>query len=58
MANFQLFFLIQGTGDSPTEPDPKNRAGDKDVGSTVRPVFSRLLVPAEPGHYRARTRPS
>jgi hypothetical protein len=27
MATFQLFFLVQGTGGSPTGPDPENRAG-------------------------------
>jgi len=27
MANFQLFFSVQGTGGSPTGPDPENRVG-------------------------------
>ena len=30
MANFQLFFSVQGTGGSPTGPDPENRGGDQD----------------------------
>jgi len=57
MATFQLFFSVQGTGGSPTGPDPENRVGDQDVGSSGRPVSSGLQVPSEPGHCRARTRP-
>jgi len=57
MANFQLFFSVQGTSDSPMGPDPKNRVGDQDSGSPGRPVSSRLQVPSEPGHCRAKTRP-
>jgi len=57
MATFQLIFLVQGTGDSPTGPDPENRVGDQDIGSPDRPVSSGLQVPGEPGHCRARTRP-
>jgi len=45
MANFQLFFSVQGTGGSPTGPDPENRVGDQDVGSPGRPVSSGLQVP-------------
>ena len=56
MATFQLFFLVQGTGGSPTGPDPQNRVGDQDTGSSGRPVSSGLQVPGEPGHCRARTR--
>ena len=34
MATFQLFFfLVQGTGGSPTGPDPENGVGDQDNGS-------------------------
>ena len=44
-------FSVQGTGGSPTGPDPENRVGDQDTGSP-----GRLQVPGEPGHYRARTR--
>jgi len=59
MATFQLFsFLVQGTGGSPTGPDPENRVGDQDTGSPSRPVSSGLQVPGEPGHCRARTRPT
>jgi len=38
-------------------PDPKNRVGDQESGSPGMPVSSRLQVPGEPGHCRARTRP-
>ena len=49
-------FSVQGTGGSPTEPDPENRVGDQGIGSQGRPVSSGLQVPGEPGHCRARTR--
>jgi len=52
-----FFFSVQGTGGSPTEPDPENRVGDQDIGVPDRPVSSGLQVPGEPGHCRARTRP-
>jgi hypothetical protein len=45
---FQLFFSVQGTGDSPTGPDPENRVGKQDTGSPGRPVSSGLQVPGEP----------
>jgi len=53
-----IVFSVQGTGDSPTGPDPENRAGDQDTGSPSRPLSSGLQVPGEPGpgHCRARTR--
>jgi len=54
MANFQFFFSVQETGDSPTGPDPENRVGDQDIGSPGKPVSSGLQVPGEPGHCRAR----
>ena len=50
-------FLVQGTGGSPTGPDPENRVDDQDIGSPGRPVSSGLQVPGEPGHCCARTRP-
>jgi len=56
MATFQLFFSVQGTGGSPTGPDPENRVGDQDIGSPDRPVSSGLQLSGEPGHCRARTR--
>jgi len=56
MANFQLFFLVKGSGGSLTGPDPENRVGDQDNGSPGGPVSSGLQVPGEPGHCRARTR--
>ena len=52
MANFQLFFSVQGTGGSPMGPDAENRVGDKDIGSPRRPVSSGLQVFGEPGHCR------
>ena len=57
MANFQLFFSVQGTGGSPTWPDPENRVSDQDTGSPDRPVSSGLQVPGESGHCHARKRP-
>ena len=51
-------FSVQRTGDSPTGPDPENRVGNQDIGSPGRPVSSGLQVPGEPGHCRARTRPT
>jgi hypothetical protein len=41
-------FSVQGTGGSPTGPDPENRVGDQDVRSSGRPVSSDLQVPSEP----------
>jgi len=55
--NLSIVFSVQGTGGSPTGPDPENRVGDQDIGSPDRPVPSGLQVPGEPGHYCARTRP-
>ena len=52
-----ICFLVQGTGGSPTVPDPENRARDQDTGNPGRPVSSGLQVPGKPGHCRARTRP-
>ena len=60
MATFQLLFncfSVQGTGGSPTGPDPENRVGDQNIGSPGRPVSSGSQVPGEPAHCRARTRP-
>jgi hypothetical protein len=45
---FKCFFLVQGTGGSPTEPDPENRVGDQDTISPGRPVASGLQMPGEP----------
>ena len=52
-----IVFSGQGTGGSPTGPDPEKRVGDQDIGSPGRPVSSGLQVPGEPGNCRARTRP-
>ena len=56
MAAFQLFFLVQRTGGSPMGPNPENRVGDQNTGSSDRPVSSGLKVLGEPGFCRARTR--
>ena len=50
-------FSVQGTGGSPTGPDPENRVGDQDIGNPGRPVSSGLQVPGEPGHCRTRSSP-
>jgi len=55
--DLSIIFSVQGTGGSPTGPDPENRVGDQDIGSPGRPVSSGLQVPGKPGHCRARTRP-
>ena len=56
MATFQMFFSVQGTGGSPTGPDPENRVGDQENGSPGRQVSSGLQVPSELGNCHARTR--
>ena len=55
--DLSIVFSVQGTSGGPTEPDPENRVGDQDIGSSYRPVSSGLQVPGEPGHCRARTTP-
>ena len=47
--DLSIVFSVQGTGGSPTGPDPENRVGDQDTGSPGRPVSSELQVPGEPG---------
>jgi hypothetical protein len=46
--SLSIVFTIQGTGGSPTGPDPENRVGDQDTGSPGRPVSSGLQVAGEP----------
>ena len=55
--DLSIVFSVQGTGGSPTGPDPESRVGDQDTGSSGRPVSSGLQVPGEAGNCRARTRP-
>ena len=55
--DLSIVFSVQGTGGSPTGPDPENRVCDQDIGSPGRPVSSGLQVPGETGRCRARTRP-
>ena len=52
-----IVFSVQGIGASLMGQDLENGVGDQDIGSPVTPVSSRLQVPGEPGHCRARTRP-
>ena len=52
-----IVFSDQGTGGSSKGPDPENRVGDQDAGSSGRPVSFGLQAPGEPGHCCARTRP-
>ena len=48
--DLSIVFSVQGTGGSPTRPDPENRVGDQDTGSPGMPVPSGSQVPDEPGH--------
>jgi hypothetical protein len=45
--SLSIVFSVQGTGGSPTGPDPENRVGGGDTGSPGRPVPSGLQVPGE-----------
>ena len=56
--DLSIALSVQGTGGSPTGPDPENRVGDQDTGSPGRPFSSGLQVPGEPEHCRARIRPA
>jgi len=50
MATFQLFsFSVQGTGGSPTGPDPENSVGDQDIGRPGGPVSSGCKCPVSRG---------
>jgi hypothetical protein len=40
--SLSIVFLVQGTGGSPTGPDPESRVGDQVIGSPGRPVSSGL----------------
>ena len=55
METFQ-FSSVQGKGCSQTGPDPENREGDQDNGSSGRLVSAVLQVTGEPGCCHARTR--
>jgi hypothetical protein len=46
--SLSIIFSVQGTGGSPTGPDPENRVCDQDIGSPGRPVSSGLQVPGVP----------
>jgi hypothetical protein len=49
--SLSIVYSVQGTGGSPTGPDPENRAGDQDTGSPGRPVSSGLQVPDKPSSW-------
>ena len=51
MTTFHWFFSVQGTGSSPTGPNPENRLGDPGIGSP-RPFSSSLQVLGESGYCR------
>jgi hypothetical protein len=38
--SLSIVFSVQGTGGSPTGPDPENRVGDQNIGSSSRPISS------------------
>ena len=42
-------FSVQGTGGSPTGPDPENKVGDQDIRSLGKPVSSGLQVSVSRG---------
>jgi hypothetical protein len=46
--SLSIVLSVQGTGGSPTGPDPENSVSDQDTGSPGRPFFSGLGVPGEP----------
>jgi hypothetical protein len=46
--SLSIVFSVQGTGGSPTGPDPESMVGDQDTGSPGRPVSSGLQVTGEP----------
>jgi hypothetical protein len=46
--SLSFVYSVQGTGGSPTGPDPENRMGDQDTGSPGRPLSSGLHVAGEP----------
>jgi hypothetical protein len=46
--SLSIVFSVQGTGGSPTGPDPENRVGHQDTGSLGRPDSSGLQVSGEP----------
>jgi hypothetical protein len=43
--SLSIVFSVQGTGGSPTRPDPENRVGDQDIGCTGRAVSSGCKFP-------------
>jgi len=56
--DLSIAFSVQGTGGSPTGPDPQNRVGDQNIGSPDRPISRGLQVLGEPGRCGLRARPT
>jgi hypothetical protein len=46
--SISIVFSVQGTGGSPSGPDPENRVSDQDILSPGRPDSSGLQVTGEP----------
>ena len=49
MATFKLFFSVQGTGGSPTGPDPENRVSDQTLESQVGQFLLGCKCPVSRG---------
>jgi len=49
MANFQLFFSVQGRGGSPTGPDPENRGVIKTLEAQLGQFLLDFRIPVSPG---------
>ena len=47
--HFSIVFSVQGTDGGPTGPDPENRVGDQDPGSTGKPVLLGCKCPVSRG---------
>ena len=53
-----ILFSVQGTGGSPTGPDPENSVDDQEIVSPGTPVSSGFQLTGEPGQCRTSIRPS
>ena len=45
--DLSIFFLVQGTGGSPTGPDPENRVGDKTLEAQIRQFLLGCKCPVK-----------
>jgi len=57
MANFQLFFSVQGKGDIRWGPDPENRVDVQDTGSPVGQFLLGYKDPVSQGIFVHETDP-